>query len=126
MLLPLKRRWRNEKGGYCRHPDQSLDMRHSTYRFCDLMGFDEELIGEMAADSEVEVLMITVGFGRVANFEYLHPAEIQNLLTVNTVEGIKIIRYFCEIDSVGHLNLLKHAKLRCDYYSEDCITEDER
>ena len=38
--------------------------------------------------------MLTAGFGRVADFEYLHTAEIQNLLTVNTVSIIKIIRLF--------------------------------
>lgn len=77
-------------------PDRSLDAEHSTYRYCDLLDFSEELIQEEAADKDVKVLMITAGFGRVADFEFLHPAEIQNLLTVNTVAGIKIVRYFYE------------------------------
>lgn len=75
-------------------PDPTLIMDHSEYQVCDLLDFDEDLIRKNADDNAVEVLMITAGFGRVANFEYLHPAEIQNLLTVNTVAGIKIIRYF--------------------------------
>lgn len=65
-----------------------------TYYPCDLLDFNEDLFQKMSSDSEVEVLMITAGFGRVANFEYLHTAEIQNLMNVNTVAGIKIIRYF--------------------------------
>lgn len=77
-------------------PDYSLDTNHSSYKYCDLLDFDETLFQELSADPEVDVLMITAGFGRVANFEYLHPVEIENLLTVNTVAGIKIIQYFYE------------------------------
>lgn len=65
-----------------------------TYYPCNLLDFDEELIQRVSADEDVEVLMVTAGFGRVADFEYLHPAEIQNLLQVNTVAGIRIIRDF--------------------------------
>lgn len=67
-----------------------------TYYSCNLLDFDEGIFQKLAADSEVEVLMITAGVGRVASFEYLHPAEIGNLLNVNTIAGIKIIRYFYE------------------------------
>lgn len=75
-------------------PDPSLDRAHSTYHRCDLLDLDERLIRETAADPDVKLLMITAGFGRVAAFDFLHPAEIQNLLMVNTVSAIKIIRYF--------------------------------
>lgn len=75
-------------------PDPSLDHTHSTFLHCDLLDLDERLICETAADPDVKLLMITAGFGRVAAFDFLHPAEIQNLLTVNTVSAIKIIRYF--------------------------------
>lgn len=75
-------------------PDPSLDRAHSTYHRCDLLDLDERLIRETAADPDVKLLMITAGFGRVAAFDLLHPAEIQNLLMVNTVSAIKIIRYF--------------------------------
>lgn len=75
-------------------PDPSLDRAHSTYHRCDLLDLDEHLIRETAADPDVKLLMITAGFGRVAAFDFLHPAEIQNLLMVNTVSAIKIIRYF--------------------------------
>lgn len=67
---------------------------NDTYYHCDLLDFDEELFQKLSADADVQLLMITAGFGRVAEFEYLHPAEIENLLKVNTVATIKIIRYF--------------------------------
>lgn len=67
-----------------------------TYYPCNLLDFNETLFQKISSDPDVDVLMITAGFGRVANFEYLHPAEIQNILTVNTVASIKIIRYFYE------------------------------
>lgn len=76
-------------------PDMA-DSDGFTYSPCNLLDFDEALFQKLSIDPKVEVLMITAGFDRVANFEYLHPAEIQNLLTVNTVAGIKIIRYFYE------------------------------
>lgn len=67
-----------------------------TYYPCNLLDFNETLFQKISSDPDVDVLMITAGFGRVANFEYLHPAEIQNILMVNTVASIKIIRYFYE------------------------------
>jgi len=38
--------------------------------------------------------MITAGFGRVADFEYIHLKEIENLFQVNTIAGIKTIKAF--------------------------------
>lgn len=75
-------------------PDNSLDSIHSTYYYCNLLDFDEDIIQEAVMDPEVDSLMITAGFGRVADFEYLHPSEIRNLMTVNAVMSILIIRYF--------------------------------
>lgn len=72
------------------------DPRQFTYFSCDLLALDESLFTGLAEDPSVELLMITAGFGRVADFAYLHPAEINNLLTVNTVSAIKIIRFFYE------------------------------
>ena len=76
-------------------PDMA-DSDNFTYYPCNLLDFNEKLFQELSSAPEVNVLMITAGLGRVANFEYLHPTEIQNLLMVNTVAGIKIIRYFYE------------------------------
>lgn len=66
------------------------------YYPCNLLELDEELIKSQANDSDVEVLMITAGIGRVADFEYLHTAEIDKLLTIDAVSTIKVIRLFYE------------------------------
>lgn len=79
----------------CQPDNTVLDTAEAyTYYACDLLHLDENLIAQIAADKEVSVLMITAGFGRVADFECLHTAEIGNLLTVNTVSAIKILRTF--------------------------------
>ena len=64
------------------------------YYACDLLHLNEALIEQIAADEDVSLLMITAGFGRVADFDYLHIAEIGKLLQVNTVSSIQILRLF--------------------------------
>ncbi len=77
-------------------PDSGLlsDCDKFSYVYCDLLDYDEMLIDRLSQDMEIETLFITAGFGRVADFEYLHTAEIQNMMQVNTVSAIKIIRSF--------------------------------
>lgn len=65
-----------------------------TFVACNLLFADEEIFKGLAADPSVEVLMITAGYGRVADFEYIHEAEIQNMMQVNAVSAMKIIRHF--------------------------------
>lgn len=77
-------------------PDVSLAPEQYTYYPCDLLELDDALFSELASQPRTELLMITAGFGRVADFEYLHPAEIKNMLTVNTSATIRIIRFFYE------------------------------
>lgn len=60
----------------------------------DLLDADMSVFEELAESDSVEVLMITAGFGRVADFEYLHTKEIENLIKVNTIAGIGIVRCF--------------------------------
>jgi len=67
-----------------------------TYMACNLLVANEELYKSLASDTEVEALVITAGYGRVADFEYIHTAEIQNMMQVNAVSTIKIIRHFYE------------------------------
>lgn len=64
------------------------------YNYCDLLDFDEKLFLSLAADPDVEVLMITAGIGRIAEFQAHHIAEIDSILTVDTVSTIKIFRIF--------------------------------
>lgn len=59
-----------------------------------LLDFDEELFQKLSGDLHIDFLMITAGFGRVAELENLHLAEVNNVLEVNSVAAIKIIRIF--------------------------------
>ena len=61
-----------------------------------LMEFDENIFSTLAMDSGIRCLMLTAGLGRVADFEYLHIAEIEKLMRVNAISAIKIIRLFYE------------------------------
>lgn len=64
------------------------------HHYCDLLDLDQDMISSFAADSSIGVLMITAGFGRVADFEYFHTVEIKNMMTVNATATIQIIRLF--------------------------------
>lgn len=76
-------------------PDENA-LKQESYEYipCDLLDYDEDLFHRLSEDEDTQLLMITAGFGRVADFEYLHEAEIENMLRVNTVAGIRIIRSF--------------------------------
>ncbi len=78
-------------------PDEGIlpvDMYHHNY--CDLLDFDEDLFYSLAGDLDVELLMVTAGIGRVADFQFHHTAEIEKMLTVDTVSTIKVFRIFYE------------------------------
>ena len=71
-----------------------LDADFYHFNFCELLEFDEELFKTLANDRSVEVVMITAGIGRVANFQAHHIAEIDKILAIDTVSTLKIIRLF--------------------------------
>lgn len=77
-------------------PDTTIyvDSDRFTYIYSDLNYIDINIFESLSADDSIEVLMITAGFGRVADFKYVHTKEIDKLLNVNTVSGIKIIKCF--------------------------------
>ena len=64
------------------------------HNHCDLLDFDEELFTALASDQDVELLMVTAGIGRVADFQAHHIAEIDRMLTIDTVSTIKIFHIF--------------------------------
>lgn len=64
------------------------------FQFCDLTDFDEELFVKLAADRDIELLMITAGFGRVADFQAHHLAEIDRMMAVDATSTLKILRIF--------------------------------
>lgn len=78
----------------CQPDAAALEAGKYTYLPCNLLDLDESVIEKLAADPDVTFLMITAGFGRVADFEDLHTAEIGKLLKVNTVSSIQILRLF--------------------------------
>ena len=65
-----------------------------SYEYIDLYYLDEERLAELAKDEDLEVLMITAGIGRVAEFELFKTYEIGNIMTVNATSTIKILRLF--------------------------------
>lgn len=73
-----------------------LPTRSYEYIYCNLLDLDEDLIHTFANNLEINVLMITAGFGRVADFEYFHTAEIKNMMTVNATSVIRVLRLFYE------------------------------
>lgn len=79
-----------------REPDCISDNNKYEYIPCNLLELDTEIFDKYVSDSKVDTLMITAGFGRVCDFEYLHTAEIDNLFKVNTAATVKIIRCFYE------------------------------
>ena len=73
-----------------------LDAKKATYQYCNMLDINEELLRDLSTDPKVTLLMITAGIGRVADFEYLHPMEIQTVMSINAVALMKTIRLFYE------------------------------
>lgn len=76
--------------------EEILSVGDYQYICCDLLDFDEDLFRTLADDPDVEVLMITAGIGRVADFRAHHIAEIEKILAVDTISTLKIFRIFYE------------------------------
>lgn len=64
------------------------------FNYCNLLDFDEDLFYSLASDKNTNFLMVTAGFGRIADFQFHHTAEIEKMLTVDTVSTLKIFRIF--------------------------------
>lgn len=64
------------------------------YNYLNLMELDEELLIKLAADLKIELLMVTAGIGRIADFQYHHIAEIDKILTIDAISTLKIFRIF--------------------------------
>ncbi len=79
----------------CRPPEEGiLELNHYNYNYCDLLDFNEDLFYSFSEDLSVELLMVTAGIGRIADFQYYHTAEIEKIFNVNTVSTIKIFKIF--------------------------------
>ena len=80
----------------CAPEEGALDEQFFHYSSCDLLDLDEELFRSFANDRDIEVLMLTAGIGRIADFQYHHTAEIEKMFRINTLSTIKIFRIFYE------------------------------
>lgn len=78
----------------CIPEDGILSPQSYEYHYFNLLDFDEDLINIFTSDREMSVLMITAGFGRIADFEFFHVAEIKNMMTVNATSTLQIISLF--------------------------------
>ena len=78
-----------------KNPDDEVLLREQyAYKYCNLLDLDENLIETYVDDRNITLLMITAGFGRLADFEYFHTSEIRNMMTVNATATIQILRLF--------------------------------
>jgi glycerol-3-phosphate cytidylyltransferase len=77
-------------------PDKDVlnDSYHFKYYDSNLLYFDDELFTELSLKENLDFLFVSAGFGRVADFEYFHEKEIENMMSVNATALIKIIKVF--------------------------------
>ena len=87
--------------GYCLEicdiatPDECvLNSEDYHFNYCNLLEYDENLFRTLSEDQSVDVLMITAGIGRIADFQYHHIAEIEKILTIDSVSTLKLFRTF--------------------------------
>ena len=77
-------------------PDSEADLKDGAWEYvkCNLLMQGDAMFRPLASDPDIEVVMLTAGYGRVCDLEYIDPAEIQNMMQVNAVSTMKIIREF--------------------------------
>ena len=80
-----------EEGGCTVLPSGSFE-----YIECNLLDFDEDLFAGLASDKEVEVLFVSAGIGRIADFKAHHIAEIEKTFMIDVVSISKVLRIFYE------------------------------
>ncbi|CAD0147618.1 Glycerol-3-phosphate cytidylyltransferase [Streptococcus thermophilus] len=67
---------------------------NTEYVYTDLTNINPNTFLKLSEDDEINFLMITAGFGRVAPFSSVSIQEIRDIFRVNTVAGLEIIKYF--------------------------------
>ncbi len=77
-------------------PDSSVLTDDSTYKYyeCDLLDYQTQLFEDLAREGGINGLIVTAGFGRVADFENISDEEISNMFSVNSVTLIRTIGLF--------------------------------
>lgn len=74
-------------------PDKSIEPK-CNYKKCNLLDFDESVFDEYIKDESLKYLVVTAGFGRIADFEKIHISEIEKLMSLNATAVIKILNLF--------------------------------
>lgn len=74
--------------------ERDIDTAQTQHYSSDLRYFDEELFDRLSRDPEVEMLFLSAGVGRIADFENFHIAEVDKTFEVDTISAIKIIKLF--------------------------------
>lgn len=76
-------------------PDTALENRAGwQYTPFDMVRYDGETLERLAGEENLEAVVLTAGFGRVADFQFLHPAEVRQLMEVNACATIWAVRCF--------------------------------
>lgn len=80
----------------CAPESDLFQLNQFQYTYCNLLDFNEELFTSLVNDKDIEVLIITAGIGRIAEFQAHHIVEIDNIFEIDTISTIKIIRILYE------------------------------
>lgn len=77
-------------------PDEKniIDIHRYDYKMIDLLHLDIYDLKSYEEDPDINFLMITAGFGRVAPFSSISHFEISDLMQVNATSAIQILKYF--------------------------------
>ena len=77
--------------------DDQLNVYQGRYEYVyfDVRNLDYDILNTLKNNENIKILMITAGVGRIADFEKLHPVEVQKTLEINTA-AISIVHAFYE------------------------------
>ncbi len=64
------------------------------YHYFDVLNVDYQLIDSFVQNSDVEILMISAGIGKISEFENVHISEIDKTMGINATSAIKLLRMF--------------------------------
>jgi len=93
--LALAERYINEnRHVYILDKNEPPITKNITYIYCDLTEYKPEIFNKLAQNESINTLIVTAGFGRVADFDDLHISEIDSLFKVNSISTIKAISAF--------------------------------
>ena len=73
-------------------PDSTVEgVEKLSFKQVNLQEGDYDFLNEY---DNIDTLIYTAGFGRVARFETMHPVEIDNIFRVNTISLFRVLRHY--------------------------------